>query len=124
LIYGIGTDILDVSRLRHLSKTMGAVLPRQVLGPLELEVYSGMAVQEIALNYLARRFAAKEAFIKAANEPKLDMREVQVLNDEKGKPLISLSGKAMLNFGKWNHHVSISDDGDLVAATVILESAK
>jgi len=122
LIYGIGTDILNVERINHMSKKMGWALAHQVLGPAELEVYASMMdMPETAISYLARRFAAKEAFIKAVNEPGLDMREVQVVNDERGKPLLKLSGKAKLNFGNWRHHVTISDSDRYVVAHVISE---
>jgi len=124
LIHGIGTDILEIRRIGDMSRKMGWALAHQVLGTQELQVYAEMADnKKLAVTYLARRFAAKEAFIKASRIENLDMRQVEVLNHEDGAPYISLSGKAMLEMGsmQWRHHVTISDSDDYVTATVICE---
>lgn len=127
MISGIGTDILEIKRIAELSKKMGWSLAHQILGPRELEVYAQLVDdKKLAVNYLARRFAAKEAFVKASGIETLDVREVEVLNHESGAPYIALRGKPMLQMGSssWAHHVTISDSYDYVVATVICEVRK
>ena len=124
MIYGHGVDILDVKRVAKMSRKMGWALAHQVLGPKELEVYSDLIDDhKLAVSYLARRFAAKEAFIKASKIEGLDMREIQILNHDSGEPYIALSGKPLLQVGSihWVHHVTISDSDDYVIASVICE---
>lgn len=129
MIYGIGTDILQIDRMHYMSKKMGWSLAHQVLGPREIEVYAELSDDKhVAVQYLARRFAAKEAFIKASKGRAglFDMREVEILNREDGSPEIVLSGKLKSELGtsRWAHHVTISDSDDYVIATVICEGTK
>lgn len=124
MIYGIGTDILEIKRISDMSKKMGWALAHQVLGPAELEVYAALVEdKKLSHNYLARRFAAKEAFVKASRIEGLDVRQVQVLNHESGEPYIALSGKPALQMGGtgWVHHVTLSDSNEHVVAFVICE---
>ena len=127
MIHGIGTDILQISRIAEMSKKMGWALAHQVLGHRELQVYAELVDnKKLAVNYLARRFAAKEAFVKASGIENLDMRQVEILNHDNGAPYISLTGKPMLQMGslQWAHHVTISDSDDYVTAVVICEGLR
>jgi holo-[acyl-carrier protein] synthase len=127
LIHGIGTDILAIRRISEMSKKMGWALAHSVLGHKELEVYASLSDgKKLADNYLARRFAAKEAFVKASHIDGLDVRQAQVLNHDNGEPYFMLSGKALLQMGglEWSHHVTISDSDEYVVATVICERVK
>ncbi|MDR0933604.1 MAG: holo-ACP synthase, partial [Burkholderiaceae bacterium] len=67
MIYGIGTDILQISRLRAALDRRGERLVRKILGPEEMQRYlhRKARVEARGLRYLATRFAAKEAFSKA-----------------------------------------------------------
>lgn len=124
MIYGIGADILAIKRISEMSKKMGWALAHSVLGHKELEVYADLVDgKRLADNYLARRFAAKEAFVKASRIEGLDVRQVQVLNHESGEPYLMLSGKAFLQMGglEWRHHVTISDSDEYVVASVVCE---
>ena len=126
MIKGIGVDILKISRVFEMSKKMNWALAHQVLGPRELEVYAELSDDRYAaVQYLARRFAAKEAFIKASGgrASLFDMREVEVLNREDGSPAVALSGSLRAD-NRRTYHVSISDDDDHVIATVICEESK
>ena len=127
MIHGIGTDILQIKRIADMSKKMGWALAHQVLGHRELQVYAELVDnKKLAVNYLARRFAAKEAFIKASGIENLDMRQVEILNHDNGAPYIALSGKPMMQMGslQWAHHVTISDSDDYVTAVVICEGLR
>lgn len=128
MISGIGTDIIEINRVDHAHRTMGWAFIHQVLGQNEIEVFSELIKENTFFHrptatYLARRFAAKEAFIKAYGSNKVDFREVQILNEKEGAPYLHYTGEVgeVMNVGKWKSHVTISDNDTTVVATVILE---
>ena len=131
MIYGIGTDIVLIARIRTLIERWGERFPRRVLGPDELREYTrrqgrGSPGPERAARYLAKRFAAKEAFSKAIGlglRGPMTLLSLQVLNDARGKP-VAVPRKALepwLRERGLIAHVSISDEVDSALAFVVVE---
>jgi holo-[acyl-carrier protein] synthase len=131
VIYGIGTDIVLIARIRTLVDRWGERFPRRVLGPDELREYlrrhgRGTPGPERAVRYLAKRFAAKEAFSKAIGlglRGPMTLLSLQVLNDARGKP-VAVPRKALepwLRERGLVAHVSISDEVDSALAFVVVE---
>jgi holo-[acyl-carrier protein] synthase len=131
VIYGIGTDIVLIARIRTLIERWGERFPRRVLGPDELREYTrrhgrGTPGPERAARYLAKRFAAKEAFSKAIGlglRGPMTLLSLQVLNDPRGKP-VAVPRKALepwLRERGLVAHVSISDEVDSALAFVVVE---
>jgi holo-[acyl-carrier protein] synthase len=131
MIYGIGTDIVLIARIRSLQARWGDRLARRVLGPDELVEYHrrhsrGTPGPERAARYLAKRFAAKEAFSKAIGlglRGPMTLLSLQVLNDRRGKP-VAVPRKALepwLRERGLIAHVSISDEIDSALAFVVVE---
>jgi holo-[acyl-carrier protein] synthase len=131
VIYGIGTDIVLIARIRTLIDRWGERFPRRVLGPDELREYlrrhsRGTPGPERAVRYLAKRFAAKEAFSKAIGlglRGPMTLLSLQVLNDARGKP-VAVPRKALepwLRERGLVAHVSISDEVDSALAFVVVE---
>ncbi|WP_253443491.1 holo-ACP synthase [Halomonas sp. Y3] len=124
MILGIGTDIARVARFEQALERHGERLALRLLGELERERLAGHPAPAA---YLAKRFAAKEAFVKALGTGlRLGMRwtEIQVTNDALGRPALRLSGKAQdlaEAAGVRATHLSISDEDLLAVAFVILE---
>ena len=124
MILGIGTDIAHIHRLEAALGRRGARFAERLLGPRELERL-GQAPRPAA--YLAKRFAAKEAFVKALGTGlRQGMRwtDIEVVNDALGRPSLVLSGKAreLANAaGVSGIHLSLSDEQDLAVAFVVLE---
>jgi holo-[acyl-carrier protein] synthase len=132
MIYGIGTDIVLIERIRTLQARWGERFARRVLGPDELKEYHrrhgrGTPGPERAARYLAKRFAAKEAFSKAIGlglRGPMTLLSLQVLNDRRGKP-VAHPRKALepwLRERGLHAHVSVSDEADNVIAFVVVES--
>ena len=128
MIFGIGTDIVQVARIGESCARLGERFPDKVLGPDEMRIYRerGEKVPERALRYLASRFAAKEAFSKALGtgfRPPMSWHGLQVLNDELGKPVAVVSGdlQAWLETHGLRSHISLSDEADYAVAFVVLE---
>jgi holo-[acyl-carrier protein] synthase len=128
MIYGIGTDIIQISRIEAALARHGERFAEKVLGPDELEKYRRRAakVEARGLRFLATRFAAKEAFSKAIGlgmRMPMTWRAMQTLNAPSGKPIVVASG-ALQEFMEQNGlsaQVSITDEADYAVAFVLVE---
>ena len=132
MIYGIGTDIVFVRRIEALLERYGDRFARRVLGPDELAEFArrrsrGAHGPAYAARYLAKRFAAKEAFSKALGlglRGPMTLLSLQVLNDPRGKPY-AVARNALAPYLAERGlvaHVSLSDESDSVLAFVVLET--
>lgn len=128
MIFGIGTDILEVARMAAAVQRQPRMVQR-ILGPAEQVIYAARAQRSPArgLKYLCMRFAAKEAFSKAAGlglHTPMTWQAVQVLNAPSGAPRVQAHG-AMAQWlveRKLKAHVSMSDEQTHVVAFVVLET--
>ena len=132
-VYGIGTDIVLVERIVALLQRYGDRFARRVLGPDELAEFHrrrarGEHGQAYSARYLAKRFAAKEAFGKALGlglRAPMTLLSLQVLNDKRGQP-VARPRKALAGYlqeRRLTAHISLSDEVDSALAFVILEQA-
>ena len=128
MIYGIGTDIIDIRRLRATLERRGDRFAEKVLGPHELAVYRARSarVAQRGLSYLATRFSAKEAFSKAIGlglRMPMSWRACELVKTPSGKPEIRLHGALAEWFAERRlvAHVSVSDESDYAAAFVVVE---
>jgi holo-[acyl-carrier protein] synthase len=129
MIYGVGTDIIDIRRIGATLARRGERFAEKVLGADELQVYRARAARAPArgLSYLATRFSAKEAFSKAIGlgmRLPMSWRACEILNAAGGKPTIRLHGALAEWFAHRQlvAHVSLSDETDYAAAFVVVES--
>jgi holo-[acyl-carrier protein] synthase len=125
-LYGVGVDILHVSRMQKVSGRHGQRLLERILSDAEQQECATRG-KDVA-RYLAKAFAVKEAFVKALGTGFVGVthRDVGALRDADGKPGLAFSAalkKKLKARGVGAAHVSISDDGDLVCAMVVLERA-
>ena len=128
MIYGIGTDIIQIARLHAALLRSGERFAAKILGPDELEIFHARhaAVEVRGLRYLATRFAAKEAFSKAIGlglRMPMTWRSVQILNAPSGQPALVASGALQEFMQQRGLHaqVSISDEADYAVAFAIVE---
>jgi holo-[acyl-carrier protein] synthase len=128
MIYGIGTDIIQISRIEAALARNGERFAEKILGPEELEKYRRRKakVEARGIRFLATRFAAKEAFSKAVGlgmRMPMTWRALQVLNAASGKPIAVVSGslKEFLEQNGLTAQVSITDEADYAVAFVIVE---
>ena len=126
MIKGIGTDILQVSRIeRALERT--PKLAERILTPTE---YSDFQQDGQPGRFLAKRFAAKEAVVKALGtgiRMGVGWHQIQIEKDELGKPLITLLGGALERANEMavdSYFISYSDERDYVVAMVVLEGER
>ena len=124
MIYGIGTDIVEISRIIKM-KSLSS-FSEKILSPNELEIASQYENDKL-IKYLAKQFAAKEAISKAfgtgIREPIL-IKDIEIMRDKIGKPYLNpLAGvkKSIIDLGITKSHVSLADESDYVIAFAILE---
>jgi holo-[acyl-carrier protein] synthase len=130
MIYGIGTDIVQISRVEAALKRSGPRFAEKILGPEELVKYHARrAKNEVrGLRFLATRFSAKEAFSKAIGlglRMPMTWRSAQMLNAPSGKPMIVCSGALdeFMRTHRLTAQVTISDEADYGVAFVIVTQA-
>lgn len=123
MIYGIGTDIIEVERMQKAMERSDAFKNR-VFAPEEQAYCDGNA---ITYQHYAARFAAKEAFLKAFGtglREGLELDEIVVVVDELGKPSIELRGttkQTCIEAGIGGIHLSLSHIKETAVAFVVIE---
>jgi holo-[acyl-carrier protein] synthase len=128
MIYGIGTDICDIRRLRETLARRGDRFAEKVLGPTELQVFHARRARLEArgVSYLATRFSAKESFSKAIGlgmRMPMTWRACEIINGPSGKPQIQLHGELAEWFAarRLQAHVSVTDEVDQAVTFVVVE---
>ncbi|MCZ4373257.1 holo-ACP synthase [Vibrio diazotrophicus] len=125
MIVGLGTDIAEIERIEKALNRSGDAFAQRILTESELEVFTNLKQKG---RYLAKRFAAKEAASKALGTGiahGVSFQDFEISNDENGKPVLTLSGKAQQiaqASSVRSVHLTISDERHYAVATVILES--
>ena len=127
MIYGIGTDVVEIVRIEQALERWGQRFAGKILCEPELRRFERHAKPAA---YLAKRFAAKEAFTKALGtgiRAPANWHGVWVSNLRSGKPVLEFSDPLQDLLGKrgvTHAHVSLSDERGVAFATVILECVK
>ena len=126
MIFGIGTDVVRLDRVEATLARFGEHFVRRLLLPEEEAQYRRIARKA---RFLAMRFAAKEAVVKAMGtgfRHGMWIRDVGIVADARGKPEIvySARGRALCErMGIGAGHVSLTDEAGLVVAFAVLLKA-
>ena len=124
MIFGIGTDIVEVARIEASIAQFGDDFAKRILADSE---YASYQESHIKSRFLAKRFAAKEAFSKALGtglRAPATFQNIAVSHDNLGKPILILAKELQAFLAEKNiknMHLSISDEKNLAAAFVVLE---
>ena len=124
MIFGIGTDIVEVERIKNLSSI--SKFAKKILSQKELNIFNSLNKDQ-KVYFLSKQFAAKEAISKALGTGigrEASLKNIEILRDEKGKPFfnaINELSKYLSNLGITKTHVSLSDERNYAIAMVILE---
>ncbi len=128
MIYGIGTDICDVRRVRASFERHGERFALKILSDAEFATWQARSARwpERGLRYLATRFSAKEAFSKAIGlgmRMPMTWRNCEIAKAASGKPEIILHGplKDWFEAKGLSAHVSVTDETDYAASFVLVE---
>jgi holo-[acyl-carrier-protein] synthase len=129
MIYGIGTDICDIRRIRASLDKHGERFAQKVLSDNEMQTYRARSARwpERGVRYVATRFSAKEAFSKAIGmgmRMPMTWRLCEVANLPSGQPTLVLHGvlKEWFEAKGLSAHVSVSDESDYATSYVVVET--
>ena len=124
-VIGIGIDVVPVSRVQEILARHGERAPRRPFTPDEIARSADKANRAL---HLSGRLAAKEAAYKALSADGADLgigwQHIEVERLDDGRPRLMLNGPAAARFaalGATRAHISLSHDGGIAAAIVILE---
>ncbi len=123
MIFGIGTDILELARMQRAWERFGENFSRRLLLPEESELF---ARAKNPVRFLAMRFAAKEAVVKAMGTGFANgmwIRDVGSVPDGRGQPqvIFSARGRAVCeSLGVGAGFLSLTDEAGLVVAVAVL----
>ena len=125
MIFGVGTDIVELARFEGMLERFGDRLAGRVLSDQELAEFRTHASPA---RLIAKRFAAKEALAKAVGSGLRDpvsLRRISITHDRLGKPALQfddLLRTHLAQLGITGHHLSISDERNMIVAFVVLET--
>lgn len=123
MIKGVGIDIIEIDRVKDAVEKYGEKFLEKIYTPFEISYCRKR--KEYKIPELAVRFAAKEAYSKAIgtgisgfgrNNQGIKWTDVEVRNNELGKPHIAMNGKIFKNV-----HISLSHSRDYAVASVYVE---
>ena len=127
MIFGIGTDIVELSRVQGIYERFGEHFARRILMDEEFELFRRA---RDPVRFLAMRFAGKEATVKAMGTGFAHgvwLRDVGVLNNDWGRPVIVWSergSRVCARLGIGSGHLSLTDDAGLMLAFAVVERAE
>ena len=128
MIFGIGTDVCDIRRIRASLDRHGDRFALKILSDAEFATFKARGARwpDRAVNYLATRFSAKEAFSKAIGlgmRTPMTWRHCEIAKATSGKPEIDLHGelKAWFEARQLTAHVTVTDETDYAASFCVVE---
>ncbi|MET1117110.1 MAG: holo-ACP synthase [Comamonas sp.] len=128
MIYGIGTDICDVRRIRSSLERLGDRFAEKVLAEGELATWRARSARwpDRGVRYIATRFSAKESFSKAIGlgmRMPMTWRHCEIVNLPSGQPSIVLHGalKDWFEARGLQVHLSVTDESDYAASFCVVE---
>ncbi len=119
MVKGIGIDIIDINRIKRLIDEYGERFFQRILTEKEIAYCKTFSKPEL---HFAGRFASKEAYSKAIGtgiSRDFKWKDIEILNDERGKPYIV--HLAENEFSKYKYHISISHTDEYACAVVTCE---
>ena len=127
-LFGIGTDIVQVARIKKIVSRYGAAFARRILSEVEYKIYQDLSTHQ-QIHYLAKRFAAKEAVSKALGtgiSNGIAFKDISITNNSHGQPVVTYLGEAQRYVMK--HHIqetfiSLADEQDFAVAFVTVLQA-
>lgn len=122
MIIGIGTDIIEISRIERAMKRTSSFVEKSFTNS-EIQYFK---LNGLKANVVAGNFAAKEAISKAMGTGfrGFGLKDIEVLRDELGKPIVNLSEKIyeLLDVKEFNMHISISHNKENAIAYAVMEA--
>ncbi|MCX5843938.1 MAG: holo-ACP synthase [Deltaproteobacteria bacterium] len=127
MIYGIGTDLVEVNRIEKIIQRWGERFTEKVYSRNEIDYCTRKACPAI---HYAARFAAKESFLKSLGiglGMGISLKDIEVINDAKGNPQLKMNERireVLDTHGITSVHISMTHTREHAHAAVILEQQR
>lgn len=128
-VAGIGLDLVRVERIQRVFDRFGDKFVHRILGPREIEIFQRRYRRDPrrGIRFLATRFGAKEAFSKAIGlgmHSPMAWSRMETVNAPGGRPVVQLTEPLASWYAErfGTAHVSVTDESDIVAAFVVVET--
>ncbi len=121
MIHGIGTDIVEISRIKDAAEKWGDRFLKRVFTENEIAY---CYKKKDPYPHLAVRFAAKEAVIKASSSlrsRRLEFSAIEILNEPSGKPFVNINFRDEIFKSEFSIHLTLTHERSYAIATVVLE---
>jgi holo-[acyl-carrier protein] synthase len=132
MIIGLGEDLVEISRIQRLISEKGDRFLQKCFSASEIELANNHKTDDRRVAYFAKRFAAKEACLKALGtgmRDGLSWHDMSVSNDTLGRPILNVTGGVedrfltlVPNDQQPRIHITLADEAGLAKATVIFEA--
>jgi len=121
MILGIGTDIVQITRIEKIYKKFPEQFLEKNYHALEIEEFRKITNAQKQISFLAKRFAGKEAVAKALGTGigQIAFKEIAITNNELGAPVVRIFNKA-LEVKDYRVHISLADDYPVAIAYVLV----
>jgi holo-[acyl-carrier protein] synthase len=122
MIIGIGTDLVEIKRIKAVYKKFTHRFTNKILSPEEVKLTP--IKSQTFIHHLAKRFAAKEAIAKAFGTgigKELSFHDIKILKLDSGAPKVVISKSKYKNY---SIHLSLSDEKKYAIAFAIIEKTK
>ena len=125
MIFGIGTDIVEIKRIETMTSL--DKFASKILSDNEKEFYDSLTNQK-QIVYISKQFAAKEAIAKAIGtgiRNDTHFKNIEILRDKNGAPIFNALNKLekiISDLGITKTHVSLADERDYAIAIAVLET--
>ncbi len=122
MIFGIGTDIIEVKRIQEIAEKYGDKFLKRIFTEREIEYCNSF--NDTKYIHFAARFAAKESFSKAIGTgitQGFKFKEFGIINESSGRPIEDLSGDLAIKYSQYKFHISLSHTEDNAVAFVVME---
>ncbi len=128
MITGIGSDITNIARIEALLMRNKQRFLAKIFTKIEIDLLQNISHSKRLLGYIAKRFAAKEAFSKALGTgigKYASFQDIEIFSTSEGKPFFEFSIKLQeflqQRYGAQKVHLSMTDEEDYAQAFVIIE---
>ena len=121
-IIGIGTDVTQIPRIEKLYEKFGDKFLYKNYHEVEIQEFHQLDTKK-KHSFLAKRFAGKEAVSKAFGigiGALLSFKDIAIVNDEVGAPIVKIFNKSVDEFTKYNIYISLSDDYPVAIAFAVV----
>ena len=121
MILGVGTDVVQISRIERLFKIHKERFISRILSPEEIKLLQSTSDKQV--NFLAKRYAAKEAISKAFGTGIgniLQFKNITITNNILGKPEVLIHNSKRIDISHFKVELSISDDYPIAIAFAIV----